>query len=109
MLFDEVLLPLRDVTRLPWIPGRRPGKKLSFPTVWRWATKGLRGKDKTVIRLETCRVGGMLCTSELAVRRFFEALTEHDPNIAPAMIPRSPAARARASARAAKILESKGI
>ena len=67
----EPLIRLADVPRLPWLPRRRKGKKLHISSVIRWVSPGLRGH-----RLEALRVGGALCTSEAALRRFFQKLTE---------------------------------
>jgi len=68
-MFEEELLTLREaVTKLP---RRRRGRKPHVSTLWRWATRGLRG-----VRLEVIRVGGTLCTSREALQRFCEKLTE---------------------------------
>jgi hypothetical protein len=70
----EPLIRLADVPRLPWLPRRRKGKRLHISSVIRWVSPGLRGH-----RLEALRVGGCLCTSEAALRRFFEKLTADEP------------------------------
>jgi hypothetical protein len=54
--------------RLPCLRNSRP---VHASTLWRWATKGLRG-----VRLETARVGGVRVTSAEALRRFFAALEQ---------------------------------
>ena len=73
-MFDPAVEPPIRLDEIPrrvaWLAGTRPGKKLSFSTLWRWATKGIRGH-----RLEVLRVGGALCTSEAALKRFFAKLT----------------------------------
>src|SRR6185437_10074190 len=61
----ERLMPLADVPDLPWLPRRR-GKRLHIATLYRWAGRGCGGR-----RLRTMRVGGVLCTSEEALREFF--------------------------------------
>ena len=47
---------------------RRNGKKVHYSTVYRWATKGARGRV-----LETRLVGGIRYTTREALQRFFEA------------------------------------
>ena len=73
-MFDpavEAPIPLTQVpTTVRWLPRRRAGKKPNIATIFRWAQRGLRG-----VRLETLRVGGTLCTSEEALKRFFQHLT----------------------------------
>jgi hypothetical protein len=44
-------------------------------TVYRWATRGVRAADGSVVRLETLRVGGVLHTSMEALQEFCERLT----------------------------------
>lgn len=53
------------------LPCRRAGRPTHPATLHRWRTQGLRG-----VRLESVRVGGVLCTSEAALVRFFDALSE---------------------------------
>jgi hypothetical protein len=43
----------------------------SRATLYRWISPGVNG-----IRLETIRVGGSTCTSEAALQRFFDRLSE---------------------------------
>lgn len=52
-----------------WLP-KRNGKKVHYSTVYRWATKGVRGRV-----LETIRVGGVRYTSVQALERFLSAPT----------------------------------
>src|SRR5579871_6689371 len=78
-LNSETLIPLRDAPkhrlfrRKSWT-----GRPVTFSTVWRWATQGVRGG----IRLETVRVGGSLCTSKAAIISFIEALSKSEPSAA---------------------------
>jgi hypothetical protein len=51
-------IPLQDVPKLPWLRGVVRGRKLAFSTLFRWCTPGLHG-----VRLESIRIGGVLCTS----------------------------------------------
>lgn len=50
----------------PQIDGKRP----STVTIWRWATKGVRG-----VRLEHVRVGRRMVTTEEAINTFFRDLS----------------------------------
>jgi hypothetical protein len=50
-----------------YVPKRR-GKKVHYSTVYRWATKGARGRT-----LETVLSGGIRFTTIEAVRRFLAA------------------------------------
>jgi hypothetical protein len=69
---------------------------------------GVRLRDGRVIRLEGARVAGRWLTSEPALARFIAAQTPA-PGSTPAQAPRTPAARQRASDRAAKQLDVIGI
>ncbi|MEZ6117776.1 MAG: DUF1580 domain-containing protein [Pirellulaceae bacterium] len=55
-------MPLSEVPR--YVPTRR-GKRVHYSTVYRWATKGARGRI-----LETVLCGGLRYTSIQAVQRF---------------------------------------
>jgi hypothetical protein len=88
----ETLISLADAAkRLPSRP--------SVCTIWRWRTKGVRGR-----RLESVAVGGFVFTSVEALARFFE---QHGGNDAPAI--RSPAKREKEIARAEASLAAAGI
>lgn len=67
---SEKLLTLAQAAQLSWLPRRRSGNPPHRSTLWRWATKGIRG-----IRLQTCRDGFGTCTTEAAVRDFFKRCT----------------------------------
>jgi alkylation response protein AidB-like acyl-CoA dehydrogenase len=78
----EHLLTFAEAAKL--LPRRRARKKPHVATIYRWASRGLRG-----IALEAIQVGGTSCTSREALQRFFERLhtamrtpgpTEHRPN-----------------------------
>ena len=78
-MFDpsiETPIRLQEVPRLKWLPGRRAGSSLNVSTVFRWAQRGCRG-----MRLETIRIGGALCTSEDALKRFFARLSAPEGTI----------------------------
>lgn len=60
----ERLIPLKEAANhLP----KRSGKKVHYSTLYRWATKGTRGRI-----LETSMVGGVRFTSLEALERFVE-------------------------------------
>jgi hypothetical protein len=66
-LNEHLVLLSRLGDHLPRLTRDRP---IAQSTGFRWHTKGLRG-----VRLEAIRIGGRLCTSREALRRFFDALT----------------------------------
>lgn len=61
-LESETLVALTDACKL--LPSRN-GKRIHYSTVYRWATKGARGR-----LLETILVGGIRYTSREALQRF---------------------------------------
>ncbi len=67
---QEQLLSLSQAAKLVWLPIRRGGRRPCVATLWRWCLQGSRG-----IRLESVVAGGVRCTTEAALRRFFERLT----------------------------------
>ena len=67
-LMHEQGLPLKEVPlRIP----KRNGKKVHYSTVYRWATKGARGRI-----LETTLVGGIRYTTIEALARFLSEDTQ---------------------------------
>jgi hypothetical protein len=66
--FSEEILPLSEAARR--LPRRRRGRQVAVSTLYRWATVGIRG-----IRLEVIQIGGTKCTSQQALERFFDQLT----------------------------------
>ena len=97
----EQVLTLRDAAKL--LPRRRRGRKPHFSTLWRWATRGLRG-----VRLETIRIGNCLCTSHEALQRFFDLLSAEDGSSA-TRVRRAPARRRHAQEWAERELDKAGI
>jgi hypothetical protein len=69
----ETLLPLAQAARHPRLPRRRRGKRPHAATLYRYAKSGYKG-----IVLETMRFAGTLCTSEEALQRFCERLSDAD-------------------------------
>ena len=59
------LLTLAQAARL--FPPRRRESRLATSTLWRWATRGVRGT-----RLDVVRVGGVTYTTAAAIREFIE-------------------------------------
>lgn len=76
-LLSEELITLNEAARQ--CPRRRQGKKPHLSTLYRWATRGSRG-----VVLETLQTPSGLCTSNEALRRFFDQLTVAR-NLAPAI------------------------
>jgi hypothetical protein len=77
-LRSETLFPLNQLPERYPLAGRG-GKKLHPSTGFRWAQHGVRG-----VRLEFARCGGTLYTSDEAVARWVERLTEGaEPPAAP--------------------------
>lgn len=79
-LSREQPIPFSDVPHLPWLQRRLQGtargrrkQRIHVATVFRWASRGIRGH-----RLEFVQVGGTRCTTEAALLRFFDALTSKD-------------------------------
>jgi len=69
----ETLRPLAEAAaRLPALRGGRP---VHTTTVWRWATRGVRGRGGQTVKLETLKVGGTCVTSDEALVRYFLALS----------------------------------
>lgn len=61
---EEEILSLKDARAFVPRVGERRHPDLS--TLYRWAMRGIGG-----VRLETIRVGGVMCTSREALQRFF--------------------------------------
>lgn len=59
---EEELVPLKEASRL--LP-KRNGKRTHYSTLFRWATKGAKGR-----KLESIMIGGVRYTSKEALGRF---------------------------------------
>jgi hypothetical protein len=68
-LKSESLLTLGQAAQR--LPRRRRGRPVNISTVFRWIAHGIRG-----VRLEGIRVGGAIHTSEEALQRFADRLTD---------------------------------
>jgi len=72
-VFAETVVTFAEAaSRLPRL---RHGRKISMPSLYRWAQAGRRSPDGCVVRLETVKIGGSTCTSLEALQRFFDRLT----------------------------------
>lgn len=97
----EAYLTLTEAAKT--IPGRRPGKRVSLGTLWRWCTQGLRNG----IRLKSVLVGGQRCTTRQWLQEFIEAMSQaSQPETLPCPVPRTPNQRQAASERAAEELKA---
>jgi hypothetical protein len=103
-LLAETLVGLSAAARD--LPGSAPGRSVHAATMWRWATSGCTARGGRRVVLETVSIGSRRFTSREAVHRFIEALSEAPPTATP---PRTPAARRKASERAAKELDALGV
>lgn len=81
-------------------PLQRDGKRPDLTTLYRWATRGVRG-----VVLETVQVGASRCTTAEAVTRFIERLSNPD---APATA-RTLSQRSREIEHSERRLEAAGI
>jgi hypothetical protein len=71
--FDDLANAI-SLTEVPNHLPRRRGKKTHYSTVYRWATKGARGRI-----LETKLVGGILYTTQGALQRFMHHRSKNKP------------------------------
>ena len=92
----EELVRLSDVPK--HLPRNRNGKKVGTSTVYRWATKGVRG-----IRLEWWQLPSGRVTSLEAVTRFLRALTEQRLSADPTQF-QTPRRRTRRAQKAEQFL-----
>jgi hypothetical protein len=102
----ETPISLADACKL--VPPARSGKRTHIGTVLRWILDGAKGPSGEQVRLEALRIGNRWMTSRQAIQRFAEALTPRLSDSRPP-VPRTPTARSRAAARAARELEKAGI
>jgi Protein of unknown function (DUF1580) len=105
-LTAETPIPLTAAARL--VPPARRGKRTHLSTLLRWVLTGAVAPDGTRVRLEAVRLGGRWMTSRESIQRFALSLTPRLGDEAPEP-PRSRAARARASDRAATELGRRGV
>jgi len=89
-LDEDKLIPLRDVPKL--LPRRPNGKRLHISAVYRWAQRGLGGRQ-----LETIKIGGTTYTSREALMRF---------GVQDGVAPTSPMSRAVSRSRERQISQA---
>lgn len=71
----EALIPLSQLRfKLP--VSARTGKAVHVSALIRWGRRGLKASDGSIVRLRVSKAGGSLCSSEAAVREFFDQLTK---------------------------------
>jgi hypothetical protein len=62
--------PIAIIKAAEMVPNRRGGRGIDACTLWRWATRGVRG-----VKLETLLIGGIRYTSAESLQRFYERTT----------------------------------
>ncbi len=71
----EVLIHLGDAQQHPLLrQGRHPGKPISYSSIERWITHGVRG-----VKLEAVKIGATRFTSDGAIRKFIAACQPSTP------------------------------
>lgn len=73
--FEETVLPFAKAVRE--LPQLKKNAHVHPETLWRWATRGLRG-----IKLETVQIGGVIFASVESLHRCVDALAQakgHEP------------------------------
>ena len=88
------------------VPARRGGKKLHKSTPFRWAKRGHKAADDTIVRLPTIRVAGTLCTSVEGFQWFCERLSEGGGTLDPV---RTSTARRKVAAKVDRELDALGV
>jgi hypothetical protein len=94
------------------IPALRGESSTNPATIWRWARRGHKLDDGTVVKLECAKVAGRWLTSVGSVTRFIERVTlasNPKPTDSPSLKPaRSSKAQSEASRRASAKLRALG-
>jgi hypothetical protein len=106
-LINEVVYSFAKATQ--FVPPGRNGRKSHISTLLRWATKGAKAPDGTIVRLEAKRLGGRWVTSREAILRFMAALTPQMDGEADVHNVRTARSRRRGDEQAAKELDRLGI
>ena len=78
---SEKIIGLKEAIRL--LPKTNDTKTLHVSTMFRWILRGLRAKDGFVVRLESVKIGGRICTSQEALQRFFDRLSGNLHEVTP--------------------------
>jgi hypothetical protein len=107
-LLAEGLKPLAQAAR--HVPSFRGGRPTSPGCLWRWATRGAKAADGSVVKLETVNLcGGRLLTSEAALARFLARLTVAAAPADGLPPSPSPSRRRQAAEKAGRELEKLGL
>jgi hypothetical protein len=80
-LIDEGLIGMTRAARL--MGTFRQGKPTHASTIARWALIGIKLPDGRVLKLESLRLNGRLCTSKEAVYRFVQSQNERATSVPP--------------------------
>lgn len=83
-VFSEKVIGLKEASQL--LPKTTGNKTVHFATLFRWILGGLKAKDGFVVRLESVKIGGRLCTSQEALQRFFDRLSGNQQVVTPPTI-----------------------
>jgi hypothetical protein len=97
----ETILTLAEAAKR--LPRRRRGRKTHVSTLYRWTGSGCRG-----VVLEHIQIGATRATSEEALQRFYDRLTQAGGTVDTPSIQRTLVQRQRRSEAAAKELERLG-
>jgi hypothetical protein len=106
-LFGEELISLYQAARQ--LPPSRRDRPVTFSCVLRWITKGAKGPNGQLVRLEGIRLGGRWLTSREALIRFSEALTPRLDGAAKSPTPRTARQRSVGHQRAERNLDQLGM
>lgn len=68
-MLDEQVLTMAEAAKA--VPQGRKRKSPHVATVWRWATRGVRG-----VVLETVLIGGQRFTTESSLEKFFREINQ---------------------------------
>jgi hypothetical protein len=104
-LMDEGVIGMKQAAKL--CGTFRQGKPTRSGTIARWAMRGIKLEDGRLLKLESFRLNGRLCTSKQAIIRFIRAQNASTAAGAPETT--TPAERSRTAATAAKRLDELGI
>lgn len=104
-VFHEKVISLKEAAKR--LPKTARNKKIHISTLHRWIQRGLQNKHGLVVRLESIKIGGNICTSLEALQRFFEQISDAvDPVAAKPITSRE---RLRQIREAERILDEAGI
>jgi hypothetical protein len=99
---SEETMPLAAAARK--LPCLRNGRPIRVSTLWRWATRGVRG-----VRLDTAYVGSVRVTTEASLREFFERLRRPERAAPDAVRPEGRRRQAECDRRVDRQLDELGL